>query len=111
MDSVQSLIDVKEAKTKLSEMRIIEVVADYYNLTSSQLTGKIRTNQIATARHVAMFLIKDLMKDSSLASIGRTFGGKDHTTVINAISKVEKMLKTDVGMQMVIEELRKRLKK
>lgn len=111
IESVQSLIDVKDAKTKLNETKIINVVADYYNLTPSQLLGKIRTNQIAIARHVAMYLIKDMIKDTSLAQIGRTFGGKDHTTVMNAIEKVEKLLKTDTGMQTVIEDLKKRLKK
>ncbi|MDY0100687.1 MAG: chromosomal replication initiator protein DnaA [Bacilli bacterium] len=110
IESIQSLIDVKDAKTKLSETRIINTVADYYNITPSQLIGKIRTSQIAMARHVAMYLIRTLL-DISLMKIGQTFGGRDHTTVISAVEKVDKALKTDVGLQTAINDLKKRLKK
>ncbi|MFA5480842.1 MAG: chromosomal replication initiator protein DnaA [Bacilli bacterium] len=110
IESVQSLIDVKDTKTKLSETKIINVVSDYYNLTPSQLTGKIRTNQIAMARHIAMYLIRSLL-DVPLTKIGMAFGGKDHTTVMNAVEKVEKALKNDAGLQTAIDDLKKRLKK
>jgi len=110
IESVQSLIDVKDTKTKLSETKIINVVADYYNLTPSQLTGKIRTNQIAMARHIAMYLIRSML-DVSLTKVGMVFGGKDHTTVMNAVEKVDKALKTDTFLQTAIDDLKKRLKK
>ena len=110
IESVQSLIDVKDTKTKLSETKIINVVADYYNLTPSQLTGKIRTNQIAMARHIAMYLIRSML-DVSLKKVGMVFGGKDHTTVMNAVEKVDKALKTDTFLQTAIDDLKKRLKK
>lgn len=109
-EAVQSLVGGKTLSTQLSEQKIINVVADYYNLTPSQLTGKIRTGQIALARHIAMYLIR-LSLDVPLKKIGDTFGGKDHTTVMNAISKVDKELKTDEVLREVIEELKKRIKK
>ncbi|MFA7378020.1 MAG: chromosomal replication initiator protein DnaA [Erysipelotrichia bacterium] len=110
IESVQSLIDVKDTKTKLSETKIINIVADYYNLTPSQLTGKIRTSQIAMARHIAMYLVRSLL-DVPLTKIGLAFGGKDHTTVMNAVEKVDKALKNDIGLQTAVEDLKKRLKK
>ena len=99
----------KQFTTQLSEQKIINVVADYYNLTPSQITGKIRTGQIALARHIAMYLIRQML-DVPLKKIGDMFGGKDHTTVISAISKVDKELKTNESLKEAITELEKRLK-
>ena len=108
-ESVQSLVGVKNIANELSEQKIINVVADYYNLSPTQLTGKIRTGQIALARHIAMYLIR-ITLDVSLKKIGEIFGGKDHTTVMNAIQKVDKGLKTDATLREAVEELQKRLK-
>ena len=109
MEAVQNEIDVKEAKTKLSESKIISVVADYYNLSPYQLTGRARPSQVTLPRHIAMYLIRSML-DVSYAKIGQTFGGKDHSTVINGVEKVEKALKTDTALQSAISELKKRLK-
>lgn len=109
VEAVQSLTGSKTIATQLSEQKIINVVADYYNLTPSQLTGKIRTGQIALARHIAMYLIRTAL-DVPLKKIGDMFGGKDHTTVMNALTKVENMLKTDDQLKEAIAELKKRLK-
>lgn len=109
VEAVQSLTGSKMVVTELNEQKIINVVADYYNLTPSQLVGKIRTGQIALARHIAMYLIRSTL-DVPLKKIGTVFGGKDHTTVMNAISKVENMLKTDEQLKTALEELKKRLK-
>ena len=108
-EAVQSLVGGKERFAQLNEQKIINIVADYYNLTSSQLTGKIRTGQIALARHIAMYLIR-INLDVSLKKIGDMFGGKDHTTVMSAITKVDKELKTDENLKAAITELQKRLK-
>lgn len=108
-EAVQSLVGGKQLTSQLNEHKIINIVADYYNLAPSQLTGKIRTGQIALARHIAMYLIRYSL-DISLKKIGTLFGGKDHTTVMSAITKVEKELKTDEQLKIAIEELQKRLK-
>ena len=86
VDAVSSLVGGKQLATQLNEQKIINTVADYYNLAPSQLTGKIRTGQIALARHIAMYLIRNML-DVSLKRIGDMFGGKDHTTVMNGISR------------------------
>ena len=109
VDAVSSLVGGKQLTTQLNEQKIINVVADYYNLTSSQLTGKIRTGQIALARHIAMYLIRQML-DVPLKKIGDMFGGKDHTTVMSAISKVDKELKTNESLKEAVTELEKRLK-
>ena len=108
-ESVQLLTGGKAFANELSEQKIINIVADYYNLAPSQLVGKIRTGQIALARHIAMYLIRNTL-DVPLKKIGDIFGGKDHTTVMNAIQKVDKGLKTDMSLKEAVDELQKRLK-
>lgn len=108
VEAVQSLVGGKSISMQLNEQKIINVVADYYNLTSSQLTGKVRTGQIALARHIAMYLIR-IKLDVPLKKIGDMFGGKDHTTVMSGIAKVDKELKTDDTLKAAVEELQKRL--
>ena len=71
--------------------------------------GKVRTGQIALARHIAMYLIR-INIDVPLTKIGNVFGGRDHTTVMNGIEKVENMLKTDESLKAVINTLQNSLK-
>lgn len=109
MKSVAGLVNIKEDEERLSEQKIIDNVADYYNLAPYQITGNIRTSQIALARHVSMYLIRTSL-DTPLAKIGKIFGGKDHTTVMNGVSKVEKQLKEDNALQRAISDLKGKLK-
>ena len=109
IDSVSSIINVRDTEALLNEERIIEVVADYYNLTVSQLKGNARTSQLALARHIAMYLIRSLL-DVPFTKIGSVFGGKDHSTVMSAVNKVEKMLKTNASYNTAIVEIKKLLK-
>ena len=85
IEAAQNITGIKNVATQLSETKIINVVADYYNLVPSQLTGKVRTGQLALARHVAMYLIRNNI-DVPLSKIGNIFGGRDHTTVMNGKS-------------------------
>lgn len=67
---------------------IKRATADFYSLNVEDLSAKIRTNKIATARQVAMFLARTLT-GASLPKIGAEFGGRDHTTVIHACEKIK----------------------
>ncbi|MBQ9457513.1 MAG: chromosomal replication initiator protein DnaA [Bacilli bacterium] len=109
-EAIRGLIQDSGKDGKLTEKRIIEVVADYYNLTPSQITGKIRTSQIALARHIAMYLDKALL-DTPYVKIGLAFGGKDHATVMKGVEKVENSLRSDPDMQKAISELKTKLGK
>lgn len=109
IESVSSIINVKETERMLSEERIIEVVADYYNLTVSQLKGNVRASQLALARHISMYLIRTML-DVPFKKIGQTFGGKDHSTVMSAVEKVESNLKTNPQLSQAIHEIQNRLK-
>lgn len=110
-DAIDSfkLIGVPGEKKQLSIEKIKIVVAEYYNISSNELSSKIRTSKITMARHIAMYLSRTLLT-ASLSQIGNEFGGRDHTTVINGIEKVEKMLKNNEDYLIAIEELKSRLK-
>lgn len=66
--------------------QIQHVVAEHYGVTVDQLHGKCREQRIAHARHVAIYLTRELTR-LSLAQIGNEFGGRDHTTVINSLRR------------------------
>lgn len=72
--------------------RIQQVVADYFDITVEDLTGKTRKRSIVVPRQIAMYLAREITKDS-LPTIGKEFGGKDHTTVMHAVERVETLLK------------------
>ena len=108
-EALHSLIDVKQSKQKLNEQRIIAVVADYYNKTPSQITSTSRQGDLVFARHIAMYLIRKML-DTPYTKIGMVFGGRDHSTVMNGVEKVEKELKTNPNIEQVINEVKSRLK-
>ena len=88
---------------------IKETVASYYNLSVTQLTSKSRTNNIITARHIAMYLVRELVPDISYIQIGQEFGGRDHSTIMKACSKVKKKMKQDPNYKTAINDLMERL--
>lgn len=89
-------------KKKVTLEKIIEATADHFHLTSADLCGKRRTKEIAHARQVAMYLARDLT-ELSLPKIGEEFGGRDHTTVLYAVRKIEDILKTNSDKKMTVE--------
>ena len=83
---------------------IIDETAKYYNLTSEDLKGNSHVKNFVTARHVSMYIIRQLT-NLSLSEIGSIFGGKDHTTVLNACRKIEKECKQDVDLSNTIRDI------
>lgn len=111
MDLVKNtfeVIDKKNVQESLTLDKIKIAVSEYYSISVSQLESKVRTSNVSTARHIAMYLCRKYL-DISLNQIGDGFGGKDHTTVINAIEKVEKLLKENPDYLGAIEDLKKLL--
>lgn len=82
--------------------------AEHYQVRLPDLKSKTRTKPLVTARQVAMWLVKKHL-DKPLVDIGRAFGGKDHTTVINALRRVEGKLNKDPEIKKDIEELETRI--
>jgi chromosomal replication initiator protein len=79
-------------------------VCDFFGLKLSDLKAKNRTKAIAFPRQVAMYLSRQ-MTHSSLSEIGRAFGGKDHTTVLHAVDKIQTLLQDDPKLRKTIDGL------
>ena len=86
------------------------MVADYYSVDVESLLSQRRTMEITYPRQVAMYLSKELTEES-LKAIGRRFGGRDHTTVINACKKIKSDMDENPQLVLVIEDLTKRIRK
>jgi len=83
-------------------------VAEAWGVSGHALASKKRTRDLMVPRQVAMYLIKEFL-DLPLQSIGETFGGRDHSTVIHSLKKVEERLNGDPAFRGRVEELRKGL--
>ncbi|MDP2790161.1 MAG: chromosomal replication initiator protein DnaA [Rectinemataceae bacterium] len=83
---------------------IIRMVADFFKLSLSDLKGKKRSKNIALARQVAMFVIREVTEYST-TEIGVEFGGRDHTTVMHSCQKIEQMVKFDPSFDASIQKL------
>ncbi len=83
---------------------IQKFVADYFQLKLNELKSRNNSKSIALPRQVSMYLCKQLTK-ASLPEIGRSFGGKHHSTVIHSIHKIEALRKTDGEFNTLINNL------
>ena len=83
---------------------IIQEVARYYETDSATLRGQSQNKDTAAARNVAMYLIRQMTK-LSLQEIGKEFGGRHHSTVLNAINRVEKMQKNQPELSEIIRDI------
>ena len=107
-------LDIEAAKHIIDELgpnplemsieAIQQQVADHFNLAQEQLTGQGRKQDVVTARHIAMFLVRSLI-GSHFTAIGLHFGNRDHSTVIHAVKTVEKKCKNDPSFARLVKDL------
>lgn len=88
---------------------IQKVVAEYYNISLERLLSTSRKAKFVLPRQIAMYLTRELLKES-FPKIGSEFGGKDHTTVMHSIQKIEKLRIIDNQVEQDIKNLLKKLK-
>ena len=96
-------------KKKITSAHVQKIVADYYNISQDELLSQKRSRGISYPRQIAMYLLRDLT-DLSLPKIGNDFGGRDHTTVLHAVDKIQTDLKNDNELKKIIQELVTRIK-
>ena len=89
--------------------KIITEVARTFNVSEQDIKSNKRAANISRARQVAMYVIKDITQ-MSMAAIGDEFGGRDHSTVVYAISQTEKAMKTDSRLRETIEDITKNVR-
>ena len=84
---------------------ILRVVSRTLHVDEKLIMSANRTEQVALARHVCMYLAKSLIQGSTLSYIASAFGKRDHTTVLHADQKVRELIDTDTALQMQIDEM------
>jgi len=104
----QALSSDMRPTTKVGLAEIIAIVAGHFGLTPEDLTGRRRTQDIALARQVAMYLARELTEES-YPQIGKALGGRDHTTVLHGCDKISALFERDDGLRREILAIRTRL--
>ncbi|MDD6302910.1 MAG: chromosomal replication initiator protein DnaA [Bacillales bacterium] len=107
-ESVSGISSKKKKGNTLTEQDIISAVCEYYHLTEEQVSSKVRTSQIALARQICMYLCRTML-NTPFIPLGKLLGGRDHSTVMSSVEKVELMLKTDLSLNNAIDDIKKLL--
>jgi chromosomal replication initiator protein len=100
---------VSTKQTNVSTDIIIRIVAEYFSLTPTDLRSKKKSHNIVHPRHLSMYIIRDLT-ELSTTDIGQVLGGRDHTTVMNGIDKIEKRILSDPTEEPMIQTLKRMIK-
>jgi chromosomal replication initiator protein len=111
LELTQEVLDGLYPMTPQTRHTVAEIQAaacDHFGLSSQELLSSTRIARITWPRHVAMYLARE-MTDESLPAIGRHFGGRDHTTVLNAWRRTEQRMAQDSTSRQSVESLRERL--
>ncbi len=103
---LRDLLRANERRVTIDEIQ--RRVAEHFNIRFADMASARRTRSVARPRQVAMYLAKTLTS-RSLPEIGRKFGGRDHTTVLHAVKKVEELRATDQNFAEDVELLRRML--
>lgn len=109
-EEVLALLRSHGAPQPLDAESIIAAVASHYGCTSKELIEKNRNSHLSIPRQAAMYLCRELLGES-YPSIGLIFGGRDHSTIMYAIKKIEKIQVMNNDAHMVLTEITKQLKK
>jgi chromosomal replication initiator protein len=103
---LHDLLRANDRRVTIEEIQ--KRVAEHFNIRLSEMTASRRARAVARPRQVAMYLAKQLTP-RSLPQIGDKFGGRDHTTVIHAIKKIEELIATDTALAEDVDMLRRML--
>lgn len=87
---------------------IIETVAAYFGLSATDLRSSKRHKEFSKARHLAIYLAKEIL-DISYARIGESFSGRKHSSVIHSVKLIKKDLEQDRSLQLVVEDIKSKL--
>jgi len=105
-DALRQLIKEEKRTSRVDVKNIIKETASYYGISTLDVISKKRKKEIALARQVAMYLMRELT-ESSYPKIGDSFGGRDHTTVMHSCKKIEKQMKENSELASAVKSLKK----
>lgn len=107
MKELQNIIAPDKPK-EVTPQLILDVVSEHFHVTTDQIISKSRSSEIVKPRQIAMYLCKN-MTDSSLELIGSLLGGRDHSTIIHGIKKVDEDYNNDETMNNLINTIKKKI--
>ncbi len=107
--TLSDFVSSRTNERSFSPAEIIYATAAFFDLTAEDLLGHSRKRPIATARQIAMYVVRELT-ELSYPAIGRAFGGKDHTTVMHSVEKVQSSMSTSVEVFQQVDQLFKTLR-
>jgi len=87
---------------------VIDLVAQYFKMTRSDLTGENRKKEVMIPRQICMYLIRQAL-DHSYETIGESFGGRNHTTVLHACNKIIAQMKNDNRIMRDVNALKREI--
>ena len=107
MDTVlRSIRDILQSKEDFlpSADTIVQEVARFYDLDAAQIRGQGQSKELATARNVAIYIVRE-MTQLPLKQIGQEFGGRHHSTIMSSYERVEKLMKEQPEMNEIIRDI------
>ncbi len=105
---VSRIVRIRPQSTKMDA--VLRAVADHFNVGESTILGKVRSQQIVMARHIAMYLGKELT-DSSLAEIGSYIGDRTHATALHSVNTIRNQMEYDPVLRQHVQQIRDSLQR
>jgi chromosomal replication initiator protein len=101
---------IEDRAKKVTKHKIIKSVSEFYNISSSEIESNKRTKEIAKARQVSMYFMRNLL-NSPFSSIGESFGGRDHTTVMHSVNKIDVEQSLDKSLKFELDQIKQSILK
>jgi chromosomal replication initiator protein len=110
IETVKEILkDYLDAAKESEPEKIIEIVAEFFNLTKEDILNEKRTKNVALARQIVMYFLRHYL-NLPLKQIGKILGGKDHSTVIHGIEKIEELIEKDESFKENVVEIERKLR-
>jgi len=101
-------LDEEKIKKQIKSSQVIEAVAQYFNLKTTQLKSPTRVKSIALPRQILMYLLRTEL-GIPLMEVGKLLGGRDHTTIIHGVEKITKLLSTNEDLRVDISGIKQKI--
>lgn len=96
---------MEDRARKVTKSKIIKSVSDFYNISVESIGSNKRKKEIAKARQVSMYFLRSML-NLPFSSIGDSFGGRDHTTVMHSVNKIDGEMAFDTNLKFEIDQIR-----
>ncbi len=109
-EALRDILSPNETKEITPEL-IINTVAEHFNLSPADLIGHKRNSEIVFPRHIAMYLCRNMLSDkkNSFVNIGAILGKRDHTTVMNAVNRIDEGIRTSEATEKTVNTIKKKI--